>query len=409
MSVILTRTVQFGMKVQADAGVEEVLAAADYAGKWYEPRYEYQVENEERMPSGPTHAPAIVAKGPRRLMISVAGELRGGAAGTAPVWSRGLRAAGFSETQLKSVALTSIVGTPQLGEVFGNHASQGSATKTGMVCAIVSGTIYYLPLTGTFATSDACTFYTSSATATVNGTPGNAGYAYRPVTLLDGLSHADLTCEVRNGGQRHTLIDGKCARTTFAVEQGKVPRVAFEFEGLPVMTGDPPGPRTGAVVEDVPAAGAVSAAVKGISFGVGDPPEYVPVAPRSEWRIETAVSPRPTIGDDDIASSGFKAPRITDRRCSISFEPELVKESTRAMVADHFAADTFRAFADVGAASDANGRLILYAPAAQATGNVRTGDRDRIETLPHELLCTDELGGDGTGTDGELMVLWLKA
>lgn len=399
----ISRLGQVGFNVEAVIGEEETLAAADYAGVHTDVEWEYVITNEERAARRPTLSRIPHAKGPRRFMARITEELLGGGASTAPRWTRLLRAAGFAQAALKIVDLDSISGTFALGEIFGNNASQGSATKTGRVVAIIDDDIVYLPLTGTFAGTDNITAYTSGATATVNGSPADAGFAYTPQTAGDGVDNASLTVDIRDNGQRHTGVAMRSASAGLVFEHERTPKITVELEGLPILDEDD-SPVEAGNVASVPALGSPAAAVRSVAMSLGSAGgALTPVAPRVEYRIATPLSPRPTIGDDDIASSGYKDPVIADRTVTASIEPEMVSDSVHPMIQQHLRADDFAISSDFGDAGGAHGRVLVYAPAAQATGNARRGERDNLVTLPHELMLTDSGGGDG-----EIFIFFVK-
>ncbi|GMV26932.1 MAG: hypothetical protein AMXMBFR58_29630 [Phycisphaerae bacterium] len=400
---MLNRTAQLGLKIEGTEGVEETLAASDYSGERKSTSNRFSTSRYARATERPSLSKRPEIAGARTKNIRWEEELVGGGAATAAPWHTTIRGMGFASTGLKVIDLGTVTNGPfKVGQIIGNHATFGSATKTGRVAKYVAGTpgkLYYMPITGTFADSDTVYNYASSqGSAPVDSTPANAGYAFNPMTETAAATPPSVTVERRLGGLRHTII-GARGTGGLTLRHNEPALINADFQGCPVFDTDGVSPRTGAVVTSVPDVGAAPRVTKGISVIVrtsgGD---FLGTLTMVGINFNNSLAPRPTINSNDCASSGYKPVRITDREPTAEIDPEMVLPADGYDIIEYInSGATVELIAELGAVTDTNGCIVIWAGAAQHRGDLEPGDRDGITTSPATLLLTG-------GNDDELFI-----
>ncbi len=386
---MLKRTAQIGIKVEASEGVEETLVAADYSGNRKDTSSGVEVNTYARGIEKASLTELAELKGQRTGKVSITDEVVGGGAATAAPFHTTLRALGFTPTQVKSVAAGAPSGgTFRCGQVVGNHATQGSATKTGIFIKYTNSKIYYVPTVGTFANAETMYNYASpQVSSLLGGTPANAGFRFKPISETDSVLPDSVTVERRVGGQRHTRI-GARGTGGISIKLGEPLLIRAEFQGCPVFDTNGKTPRAGAVVTSVPAVGASPKVAKGTALVLRQgATDYRPVMTALDIAINNTLAPRPTINDDDTAGSGYKPTRISGREITASIDPEHVLPA--AFDFDGFAVsdDVFEIYHELGLPADTNGMFITHGPAVQITQHAE-GERDGVITRPVPVKFT---------------------
>lgn len=392
MSGMLTRTGQIGFKIQASPGVEEVLAAADYAGRFSEVTHRLEAAEYSRENINPALSAQGLLKGSRMQEIHFTQEWVGGSATTHAPAAVALQGLGFTPTQLKSIAVGATTGGSfRIGQKIGNNAVEGSATKTGIFVKFVAGSpnrVWYVPVTGTFASADTIYNYASpQVSATASANPIDGGFRYAPISETSAAAPPVLTVERRIGGERHTITD---ARGTggLTLRRDEPLKLRAEFKGVGVFdaNGDP---RTGAFVGSVPVVGVAPVMAKSIPVvirqGVNDVKLTMTELPIS---IDNQVELDPTLNDNDFAGSGYREAMITGRRITVTMDPKRVLASVFGLQALLLSGAAFELIAEVGAVMHGNGLLIAHAPAVQISGGLDPGDRNGQLTSPFTMLAT---------------------
>jgi len=118
-----------------------------------------------------------------------------------PVWARLVEAGMLKVSSLKSIAITSVVGTFTDGETI----TGGTSAATGLVFRnqnLEAGKLSYVPVTGALVSGETITGGTSAATATTSGTPQDNGQKIQPVDSSFGGSETlhHLTVEFLRDG-----------------------------------------------------------------------------------------------------------------------------------------------------------------------------------------------------------------
>lgn len=390
---MLVRTRQTGIKVQTTPGVEESLAAANFSGNLYDQSFTYTPGEFERAVQRATLTPLQTVKGSRLLKVNRKQELVGGGIATQPNWHTDLMACGYAATQMKVAAIGSLANATQFkpGLRIGNNATEGSATKTGVLARVSGGKIWYVPGTGSFTSGDTVYGYPASGlqpSGTLSGSPTNGGYRLAPQSETDAVTPTIVTMELRDGSQRHSLIDGR-GTGSISLKMNEPMMLSSEITGCPVFDTDTFTPRSLGYMANVPAVGTTPSVCKGIAFTVGG---VTPVLTMLDIDLGNTVTPRGTMANNDAALSGYKGVRVTGRKVTARIDPEWAiaeKDYVNALTKG----DTFELIAEVGVSSNANGLLLVHAPAVQVTGDITPGDRDGITTVEPNLLFT------GSGDD----------
>lgn len=390
---MLTRTRQLGMKIEASEGVEESLTAAEFAGNRKNidgnPYSMLRIGQYMRDLTQASLTQLEGIPGDRLLVQKWTEEPVGGGAAVAAPWHAPLQGCGFSKTQLKAITVSVPLGTFRIGDVFGNNATQGSATATGIFIyrQTIGGNVkfVYLPVTGTFANADELTNYTRTGSGFVSGSPANAGYRFKFLSETDSAVPVSLTIEERVGGQRWTAI-GARGNVEVGFKRNEPLLFTFEFNGCPVFDTNGITPRTGALITGITAHTTKPATARGLTLGLYDgATSYTPVLTETVMKAGNVLSPRPTAGPS-LASSGYLATRISDRKPVLSIDPEHVPSGTWDWAGRFVAGTPFESESRIGSATDANGLIVLYAPRAQLTGDLQFNNRDGIQTIPNEAM-----------------------
>lgn len=400
---MLTRVSQIGIKAEASEGTPETLVAADYAGNFKATDHSYQTGRYARELDQPALSERAELSGSRLGMIKCTQEAAGGGAATEAPWHRAMQGLGFAKTQLKVCDVGAITNTFVAGELVGNNASQGSATKTARIAKVITGSpnrVVLMPVTGTFQSGDSIFGYTSSPqpTCTISSSLTNAGYGFAPLSETDAAAPSAFTVERRVGGQKHQITAAR-ATGALTIERDAPLLVRTEFTGPAVLGGDTPAlasPLTG--IASLPAAPKIG---KGLPVKLG---AYTPVLTRLEVAVNNTLSPRETIANNDFQSSGYQGTRITQRQIALNVNPLHVLPSGAIdfyQLATLGTAFTFSC--ELGSASDAShGLVVLAALAAQLPGDI--GVADRNGEIAHDLAI--KLTGSG---DDELFVFHVFA
>jgi hypothetical protein len=390
----LTRVRQVAIKLESVEGVAETLAADDFRGERKGDVPDYTLGNYEREGDRATLSKRPNVKGGSRLLkLSWQEECVGGGASTEAPWHRTLMGMGFESTGIKVITVGSRTGGEYaLGQLIGNNATYGSATKTGRVVAILTGgKLVYLPITGTFVSSDVIYNYaTSQVSATASSGASAAGYAFTPLTETESESPKSGTVELRLAGEKHTIVGGR-GKGSFAFAIDKPALLSAEYTGPAV--GDAANdyePYSSSPMAGVTVVGGPPALCKATRTRIGT---ATPILTKCDIKIDNTLAPRGTISDADVSGSGFLATRITDRKIMVSVDPEHTAGGTFDSWPAAVKGTTFELTTAAGTPSATNGQVIVYVPAAMIPESIGVGDRDGI--------VTDEFDALATGTDDD--------
>ncbi len=399
----LTRSRQLGLKIESAEGTEETLTATEFGGNRKEIKKGIYVANYKRELVRVSLSQLRSLKGEKYIKFNWTEECVGGGAATAAPWHATLKGLGWAQTQLKAAACGSVTvsgggaSTFHIGQSIGNHATQGSATKTGIFVSIENGKLVYVPVTGTFASSDQIFNYGSAAQSnvTLSGAPANAGYRFLPVTETDAAAPPTVTIEVRDTGLRWTGI-GCRGMGGFTMNRGEPLLFNAEYQGACVFDTDGYTPRSASAMTGIADFLVDPSLVLGIplTFRIGET-DYSPVMTKLDVKFGNKLALRATIGTS-LANSGFLATRITGREIMAGIDPEFVAPGTFNFPKKFVYGDAFEIYAAIGQATNGNGKVFIHGPSAQCQGDLEFGDRDGIDTLSTDALLTgsadDELG-----------------
>jgi hypothetical protein len=390
-----TREIQVGFKLNGTEGVRQTpLAASDYAGVRKDVDYSYENLRYEREADTGNMSRLADLTGPRRLRVSWTEEAAGGSVSAAPGWHDKIRACGFKSTTLKVMTLAAAptnLAEVKFGQTIGNNATQGSATITGRVVAVIPGgggpdKIVYLPVTGSFI--DTTTVFNYSDTqfdGAVSGAPANAGYALELQSESGDTRTPDATILVHDVGQIHEAV-GARGKVTITMRHGQPLLFNFEFMGPARLPDD--APDTGAAVTGIPAVAAPPViGGAGFPFLYGGDGGLAAFATDFGINIDNTLAPRPTIGANDVESSGYGAERISDRQITMSNDPEHPAAATLDFYEKMVTGEVLEVRGEVGYRGSTSGWIIVAAPYAQIR-NVTRGDRDRLRISTLDMIAT---------------------
>ena len=390
-----TRDRQVGVKVEASVGVAETLTAAEFRGNLKDVEAIPNIPKYERALDHATLSKDAALTGPASLTVKFTAEAVGGGIASPAPWEDALLGCGFKSTQLKVITIGSITGTIKRGDTIGNNVSQGSATKTGTVVAVVAGKIYYVPVLSAFISSDNIFGYGSpTGSCTASGAPTNAGRRFNLVSRQAAVEPQSCTVQCYQHGQMHTGA-GHRGTVKFSYKHGEPLMLMFEFQGpIKLTSGTSPSssPITGIAALGVPPK--VARGFPLTSNGI------TPITTSLEVDVANVLTLRPTTADNDVYGSGYLDTTITDRQPKATLDPEKPALATTDFQLINTAGTTFPLFTQVGALGDTNGAFILESPCAQFQGDYGEGDRNGMVTVPHDLKLCGVPGGAG---DDELI------
>ena len=415
----LTRQMIVGRKIEAVEGTAETLAAADYAGNTKgPPQLQRQPNRYEREIQTPDLSPWGTLPGQRMGTLSMPEEeLVGGDASTPAPWHTDLRATGFSAVGHKMVEISSILGAAiQRGERIGNNATEGSATATGIVVALVNGAgdglteagigstskLVYLPTAGAFTSTDTLHQYSSpQATADIDANPVDAGFRFQPLSETAAGASPAVTAGLRyieSGQWYEELLVGSRAQGSLGLRMGEPALLQCEYMGAAVMnqSNDEYVPTDVPALTGIPTYASPPRVTKGmpLRITVDGASDFVPIMTEVTIDFGVNLTPRPTVTDADIGDTGYMPTRITDRRIVIGLDPERVAPGTFNFWDHIYRARYFRFFTSLGSPSEGNGMLMIEAPRCQLNSDLGEDDRDGIATYSLEAECTRVDGDD---------------
>lgn len=399
MALQFSRQLQVGIKIEAEEGVEESLAAADFALVTKErATYDLDIQRTDRAVQKASLSKDKMVPGHRGLQVSGMVELAGGALATPPKWHDFLRSMGFDrQASVKFLTITSVTDGPfRVGQLIGNHATLGSATATGRVLMQhTSGAtlrLFYLPITGTFSSSGTVANYEDTQTsATVSAGPANGGWVFTPQSQMAGVVPPSATAQFRDGGE---VYKGVGCRGTGSIRWGvgETAHIEYTIQGPLIFDEelDPPGPEQDGFVPNVttPPAPAGVRSVPLVLRYAGDD-YYEPVLPELVLQINNTIASRPCVTTRAVGSSGRMPALITDREIALSLAPEADFDAFN-IIAHDYAADTFEVGWHAGSPLASGGATGGWAPAAHTTGNMAPGDRDGIRTREPSIRLTGD-------------------
>jgi len=380
---MFTRSAQIGLKVQATAGTEETLAAADFAGNFKESDVTLDVNQYERDLIQASLARRPSLPGQAIQTITFMGEVVGGGAAVAAPFHRQLAGLSMASTQVKAIAVNAPSGgTFKIGQTIGNATTLGASTKIGKFVKYSNGKIFYVPVTSAFISGD--TLYNFAATqvsALSTSGPANGGFAFSPVTATDAAPNDEFTVEKREGGVRYTVI-GARATGTYSAKLGEPLLFKSEFKGAPVFDSNGISPRIGAAITAVPVAGVTPVVNKNVTLIVRTASaDYKPVLTALEVNLNNTLASRETINDNSYAGSGYLDTLISGREYTATIDPEYVLPAVFDFIGFINAGTTFEMIHEVGAVTHGNGMFIMHGPAVQLTGSPAFGDRNGVRTV----------------------------
>lgn len=383
---VLTREMQMGYKVEATAGTAETLGAADFVGNRSNMSKTYNVDRYERSLTRGTLTQLESIQGSRSLSLALTEECVGGTSNSSPKWHDLLEICGFQKINVVKFTVTSVTGAFKSGDRVGNNASEASATKVGIVGELAGGTLYIMPITGTFANADAITNYSQTGACTLSSTSAAAGFGFKPLTERStGTQPKTGTFEVRHAGYIHRAVGAK-GSLTMNLQRNQPLMLTANVQGIPLFDVNGKTPVTGSPFGNLAVPGASPKLGLGsvVRFHTATP--YAPVFTNIDIDLGQTVALRENANDNQIANSGFLPAQITDRRPTMTVDPEHI------VVADNFDAygliiggDVFAVTAKLGLLTDGNGMIVVAAPRTKVTSDGSDGDRNGNTTLPMTL------------------------
>lgn len=378
MATRLTRRKQFAIEEESSEGTPETLVASDVQFEVEDLSSTFENEMNERNPLRASLSPVAMLPGIQRGEITGRVELvGGGTVTTKPPVADVLRACGLAEYPAWTYPTSGITGTFIPGEQITDGGS-----KEGRVLGVTANNIVGFATSGTnFTSTDTIIGTTSGAEGTVNSSVVEAGYAYIPDS---SDSVPSFTAGVNHDGVLHRIYG---ARGTATIEVEGAGRLAYLNFTLSGAASDP---------VDQPL-------FTGVTLPTTDPESFLSAdlaaddtslcVNRLSLDLGNTVAARQCSNDEN----GILSYRITDRRPTLSIDPEALLEADFDFYAKYNAATRFAFRARIGQSQTARVRII--APQAMFTA-LPHGDRDGILTHEAELL----LVGDQPEADDELII-----
>lgn len=398
-TLVLNRNVQVGIKEEAEEGTPETLAAADFAAAISDDAsISMDVGEYEMKQARGSFSPQPVVKGARLGTLKCKAYLVGGSASTEPVWGRYLRACSFKKTTAGVVKISVGARTGRefrYGDLVGEGSDYASSTKKGRVVAMVAasqataGTLFIVPVAGTFATSDHVkTFTTTAVDCTASGGATAAGRHYVPFTETADEQPPSFTIDNRIGGEQRVLT-GVRATATISLKFNEPGMLDVEAKGAPVLDENGRWPTPGQMA-NVPSPGATPLASLRLPCRMGkdDGTDYRPILTDFSLNLNNQLTGRETFTDADYAGSGYRGVRVTGRKPSAKINPEYVVGEDLDAVKRTLEGGTFQFSQHIGKSTHANGLVVIAGPACQFTGGSNEGDRNGIKTIEPEMLFT---------------------
>lgn len=408
MARSLKRVEQLGVKIAASEGAVETLAAEDFSRHYRDSTCEYVPLDVQRQTNKATLTMEPDYKGPSAFTCNWTEELVGGNSSTPPPWDATIKMCGFQRSAVKRIAVGAVSGGAGAGfrtpQIIGNNTTQGSATKTGRVVAFATiasvNYIYYVPLTGTFASADVISNYgaTPQASATASASPVDRGYRYTPLTETSASPPPDATIEARDGVD--VFKGAGCrASATLQLQHGTIPSLAVQARGVGIFDNIDnelieAGFVSGVTLPPKPGRTAVTGKVVDV-FRFGD---YAPFMTQMNVAIENQIADNATISEGGIIAyqtdglrTGYGAAIIGGRSVSASVDPLRPAQATFPIVKLLTGGDTFAVTAMIGSIRAATDQAIaVYAPKAQFGGTIGDGERNGARAVSGTL----KLAGD---------------
>lgn len=403
MSVYLKREGQFGIELQAAAGVAESLAAADYSQNSSDLSAGVKLPQYERS----RYRGALSKDGPlgraKMQTIQTTEELVGVAkttgASDALISHRIFRACGLKR-QTAAVKVVDVgtvtVGSGSTADLvagrrIGDNATEGSATKTGMLVAYKAGSpgkLWYIPGTGTFADTDTIHVYDAPAQSMpCDSAPADAGYEFRPLTEGAAASNEFATVACVTAGNLFMASDAM-GDLEITANWNEPVKLKANFMGPFVPASVSSNPNTAATsspIASVPVVGGALAVAIGVPYHID---RKFPVCTTFSLKLGNTVAERRAIGSGAAQNSGYAGARISERQVTFSMDPEKPALAGEDYLKKLAGRTTFPVAIQVGDPADANGALVIFVPAAQLTGDYGEQERDGIVTVPLEGMAT---------------------
>lgn len=418
MGYHLTRVQQIGVKLHADEDTVAVsgttsMGAAAYSRELAEDsKHTVNALSYERGSRKASLSHSGKLLGPGLMEITWTQEMSGGGPLTADraSWYDPLLASGFVQAGILKVVTIDGSGTVgatsggskvfKPGDRIGDNATEGSATKTGIVVDHwfpASGNaekLVYLPGTGAFSATDEIHNYSQPGLhSPCDSSPTDAGKRFVFQSNAPGVTPAVASVEQRTGGKLWRAIFAR-GDAKLMWEHGKPALIEFTFRGVwdrdTVANGS--GAYTAAVVGSIPIP------PKPLLVGeVGTPfrfDDYAPVMTKADLALGNTLTDRKTVSESGITVQGEKvgymATVISNRRPVITVDPESVDNATYNFVGKWQKEQTFVYYQRTGSMNDAgSGAIAIRVPAAQFDNDSWSqSDREGIITEDPTILCT---------------------
>lgn len=380
---MLNYEAQNGIKVEAIEGVEETLTAAEFQGNRKDSSHRHAHGEYERELDRGTLTELEAIHSMFRGGVSWTEEAVGGTSAIEAPFGATIKGLGFQRAAVLKWATTGMTGSFKIGDRVGVGASEGVATKKAIVGYVSGATLWFVATLGTFATADAITNYSRTGAATLSGSSSAGGHCYHPQSEKAGIPPASVTVERRLGTQRHTII-GARGTGGLTFKQGEPMLIRAEFEGAPVYQAGTQIPREAAAITGIVPLTNPPKVSQGLPFFLrSGSSDYTPVLTELDLSIANTLAPRPTITNADLAGSGYLPTRIAGRKLTARIDPEhVLPGGAFDFIGRLQGGAVFELAAGLGAPTDANGGITVYAPRVKLTGDYEPGDRDGVTTSP---------------------------
>jgi len=398
--VLLNRKRYIAAKTEAAEGTAETLTATEAVFQLYEPTAEFEVQMFQRDPAKPSLSKLVETVGTKSSRFRFRQEMRGSASvSVAPSWGVLLKACGFDQNAINSIASTGagITNTVKHGSTI----TGGTSTATGRVIGQYSGsgvkTVYYKVLTGTFSSGEVITSNDSPAGSFTSGAgpSANVGFEWKlnsgPTagvggeTLTLGLFEEDAAA---GSNTLRKLMRGARGTVRIAHKVGEPVFLEMEFMGVHQSITDTTK-LTQTLETTVPPVYLSAGLVLG---------SFSPIFSSLDIDIGNNLAPRFSAND----ASGILSYRITNRNPVGTMDPESALVAGKDWFGDWFAPNTSYLEETVGAT--AGNRFKIFAPAFQIT-NIADGNRDDLSLA--NLSVAFKSDGGAAQEDNEIALVMI--
>ncbi len=367
MSVLTQPKRQIAFKLESVEGTPESLAAADAKHLVLDEDLSFSddIQMHERNIVQSSFSKHKALAGVEGAGITFGIELRGSGAIASPTddipsWDEPLRGCGFGRSNVTKLAIGAVAGGPF---THGEVVTGGTSTATGRVIgdwADGAAALYVVVTSGTFQDAETLTGDTSGASATAGAAPAAGGWVYEPVS---GTSSSGTIATYHDGVKK--LVQGGRGNVVFQGSVGEPGKMMFSYGGVYGGVTDV------ALLSGIIYEPTLPPVLKGTSLSFDS---FTPIVTEFSFDMGNVLALRRSMA----ATAGAVSTRITDRRPTGSFDPEMDLVANFDFYGRKKGETLHKTEFQVG--STEGNRFKFIVPETQIN-SVEEGDRERLSTV----------------------------